>query len=188
MKELSVTTRSQWRRWLSRNHDRSNGVWLVFHRKATGVATLAYEDVVEEALCYGWIDSIIRKLDERRYARKLTPRNNDSNWSATNIKRVDKLIQRGLMTKAGLNKIAAARKAGLYKPDKPPILSFTMPSEFERALSGNKKATAFFTQLAPSYRKQYIGWISNARRPETRMKRVAESIRLLEQGEKLGLK
>lgn len=188
MKELYVKTRAQWRNWLSRNHASSKGAWLVFYKKAAGVPTLEYGAAVEEALCFGWVDSIVRKLDEHRYARKMTPRKNASNWSAINIKRVDKLIKQGLMTKAGLEKIAAARKSGLYSPAVAPAVSYAMPPELQQALRKNKKAAAFFTQLAPSYRKQFIGWINVARRPETRIKRVVESIGLLEQEKKLGLK
>lgn len=148
------------------------------------MATLTYE----EALCYGLVDSIIRKLDDRSYARKMTPRKDDSKWSATNIKRANKLIRRGQMTKSGLKKIAAARQAGVYKPATPQRLAVVMPGELEQALGKNKKAAIYFAQPAPSYRKQYIGWINTARKHETRVKRAAESIRLLERGEKLGLK
>lgn len=188
MKELYLKTRSQWRRWLSRNHDRSNGIWLVFYKKETGLPSIAYDDAVEEALCYGWVDSIIRKLDEHRFVRRMTPRNDGSKWSTTNINRADKMIKRGLMTKAGLKKIEAARNAGLYKPVIPPAISLVLPQELEQALAKNKKAQAYFKQLAPSYRKQFIGWINTARKTETRTKRVAESINLLQQEKKLGLK
>jgi len=188
MNELYLTTRPQWRKWLSRNHDKVDGVWLVFYRKESGTPSMQYADVVEEALCFGWVDSLIKNLDDQRYARKLTPRNVKSKWSASNIKRVEKLIKQGLMTAAGQNKIDAARKTGLFKPAKPPRISFAMPKEMEQALSRNKKAGMFFDKLATHERKRFIGWISIAKRMETREKRIREAVKLLEQKQKLGLK
>ena len=188
MQQIYLKTRGQWRKWLAENHDRNTGIWLVFYKKETGVPTLEYDDVIEEALCFGWVDSIIKKLDENRYIRKLTPRKDDSKWSATNIRRAEHLIQQGLMTKAGIKKIGAARKGGVYKPAKPPQVSIKMPAELERALRKNKQARNYFAHLAPSYQRHFIGWVVIAKRPETRSKRIKESIQLLAQGKKLGLK
>ncbi|MBN1766447.1 MAG: YdeI/OmpD-associated family protein [Sedimentisphaerales bacterium] len=188
MKELYVKTRAQWRGWLSKNHEKSLGVWLVFYKKGTGKATLDYEDAVEEALCFGWVDSIIKKLDDQRYARKVTPRKARSRWSALNKKRVKKVIKEGLMTKAGLAKIEQAKKSGVWQqPDRPQI-SGEVPEELAEALKKNKKAKAFFDQLAPTYRKQFIGWIAMAKRQETKERRVKEAITLLAKGQKLGMK
>lgn len=188
MKEIYLKSRVQWRKWLTRNHNKVNGIWLVFYKKGTGLPSLAYDDAVEEALCFGWVDSLIKNLDDQRYARKVTPRNNNSKWSASNIKRVEKLIKQGLMTQAGQQKIDTARKAGLYKPAKPPKISFDIPVEMEQALSRNKKAGIYFDKLSLHDRKRFIGWITTAKRPETRKKRSREAIQLLAQGKKLGLK
>ena len=188
MKELYFTTRPQWREWLSRNHDKVNGIWLVFYKKETNRPGLSYDDAVEEALCFGWVDSLIKNLDGQRYARKVTPRNSKSKWSASNIKRVERLSKQKLMTQAGQNKIDAARKAGLFKPAEAPQISFAVPGEMKQALSRNKKAAIFFNTLAPNDRKRFIGWINIATRTETRMKRIREAIKLLEQEKKLGLK
>ena len=188
MQQVYLKTRAQWRGWLKANHERSNGIWLVCYKIASGAPNLNYDAVVEEALCFGWIDSIVKKLDDARFVRKVTPRNDNSKWSAANMKRVVKLIRQGLMTDAGLKKIAAARKAGLYKPATPPKISITMPIEFKQALAKNKTAGKYFSRLAPSYRRRYIGWVVIAKKPETRTKRIRESIRMLEQGKKLGLK
>ena len=188
MKQVYVKTRKQWRDWLSQHHDKSDGIWLVFYKKHTDRPTLDYEDAVEEALCFGWIDSIIKKLDEERYVRKLTPRKADSRWSELNKKRIAKLIKRGLMTPAGISKVEAAKASGLWnKPDRPHI-SLEMPKALKSALAGNKTAKRFFNQLAPSYQKQFIAWIAVAKRQETKERRVKESIALLEQGKKLGMK
>ncbi len=188
MKQVYVKSRREWREWLKKNHDGSSGVWLVFYKRHTGKPTLGYDDAVEEALCFGWIDSIIKKIDEDKYARKLTPRKADSRWSKLNKERVAKLIERGLMTEAGIVKIAEARASGLWsQPERLPP-SLEIPGDVKTALAKNVKAGHFFDQLAPSYRKQFIGWISAAKRPETRGRRLRESIALMEQGEKLGMK
>ena len=156
MKTVCLTTRVEWREWLAQNHDQETEIWLVFYKKHTGRPTLDYDDMVEDALCFGWIDSLIKKIDDDRYARKLTPRKADSTWSDANKQRVKQLLRQKRIEKPGLAVI--------------------------------EKAKAFFTGLAPSYQNHFIGWIASAKRPETRQRRVAEAIRLLEQGKKLGLK
>lgn len=188
MKRLIVYNREEWRNWLRQNHDSSDGVWLVFYKKHTGKASLEYNDLVEEALCFGWIDSIIKKIDEEKYIRKLTPRKTGSRWSELNRQRVATLIDKGLMTEAGLVKISEAKASGLWEKSNRPEISANVPEELERALDENDKAREFFNQLAPSYKKRFIGWISSAKRRETIDRRVSESIALLEKGEKLGMK
>jgi len=127
-------------------------------------------------------------LDETKYARKFTPRNDNSKWSEINKRRVEKLIATEQMTKIGLAKIDTAKKNGMWdKPDRPNI-SFEIPAEFEEALQKNPKAREFFEQLAASYQKQYIAWVAMAKRAETRDKRIEEAIGLLAKGEKLGMK
>jgi uncharacterized protein YdeI (YjbR/CyaY-like superfamily) len=187
MEELDPGTLQRWREWLSANHDRKDGVWLVFHKKRQG-GDLEYEAAIEEALCYGWIDSLIKKLHEDRYARKFTPRKPGSKWSALNKLRVERLIASGRMRPQGQATIDAAQTDGSWeKPDRPPIIE-EVPPEFQKALKQSPRACAFFESLAPSHRKHYLLWIGTAKRPETRQKRIAEAIRLLEAGEKLGLK
>jgi len=177
-----------WRSWLAQNHHKSAGVWLVFYKKEFGKPTLEYEEAVEEALCFGWIDSIIKNVDEQQYLRKFTPRKPESKWSELNKKRVQKMIELGRMTKAGAAKIEAAKKSGWWdKPDRPQI-SIRMPEEFRLALEEQKTAKTFFDQLAPTYQKQYILWIQMAKRTETRERRIKEALILLAKGEKLGLK
>ena len=188
MKEMHVTTRSEWRKWFVQNHDKSSGIWLIFYKKHTGKSTLEYDAAVEEALCFGWIDSIIKKIDEEKYARKFTPRKRDSHWSKLNRKRVEKVIREGRMTAHGLVKIEAAKKSGLWDENERPEINVQMPEELEEALAKNKKAKGHFDQLAPSYQKHFMLWILTAKRKDTKERRVEESIRLLEQGRKLGLK
>ena len=189
MRQLYIPDRSRWRRWLSKNHDKEeNGIWLVFYKKKTNKSSLEYEQAVEEAICFGWIDSIIKKIDEAKYVRKFTPRKADSLWSQLNKKRAERMIKQGLMTKAGLAKIKIAKETGLWDKDPRLKISLDIPDEFAAALAKNKKARENFNKLAFTYRRHYIGWIITAKRDQTKKRRIAESIALLEQGKKLGLK
>ncbi len=188
MNHVYVKTRKEWRDWLNQHHNGSDGIWLVFYKKHTGKPSLEYDAAVEEALCFGWIDSIIKTLDDERYLRKLTPRKPNSRWSALNKKRVVKLEKQGLMTEVGIARVRQAKEAGLWEEPDRPSISFSVPKELDCALAKSKKAKRFFGQLAPSYQKQFITWIAVAKRPETTERRVRESIALLEQGERLGMK
>ena len=111
---LDVRSRLQWRKWLARHHASESEIWLIFYKRHTGVNSLTYDDALDEALCYGWVDSIIRKLDEARYARKFTPRKPGSKWSTANRLRYADLAQRGMLASAGVNRApTAGRKLGL---------------------------------------------------------------------------
>jgi uncharacterized protein YdeI (YjbR/CyaY-like superfamily) len=188
MKQVYVKTQAEWRNWLRRNHNKNSGVWLVFYKKHTGKPSLEYEAVVEEALCFGWIDSIIKKLDDQRYARKLTPRRPGSRWSELNKRRIAKLIRQGRMSASGVARVTEAQESGLWEESGRPDMSREIPNEFKKALAKNKKAKTFFDQLPPTYRNHFTDWISVAKRQETKQRRVSESIALLERGERLGLK
>lgn len=188
MKTVEFQTRAAWRKWLSKNHQSSTEIWFVFHKRSSDKTSLDYEAVVEEALCYGWIDSLIRKIDDHRYARKLTPRKPTSRWSESNKERVSKLLKAGRMVNAGKRLVEEAKKSGLWDGTSGLAAPPPMPVEFESALSKNKLARERFSDLAPSYRNQFIGWIAAAKREATRKRRTAEAIRLLKRGEKLGLK
>jgi uncharacterized protein YdeI (YjbR/CyaY-like superfamily) len=182
-KTLDVRTRQQWRRWLKENHDSVSEIWLVFHKRRTGIAALAYEDAVEEALCYGWIDSLVKRLDDRRYARKFTPRTAGSKWSTANRRRYDDLRSRKLLATPGLNRPPTSRSG-----DAPRSAVSTIPTYIQQALSTNPAALDYFEQLAPSYQRAYIGWIDSAKRFQTKERRLHEALRLLAEGKKLGLK
>jgi uncharacterized protein YdeI (YjbR/CyaY-like superfamily) len=179
---LEMRTRRQWRAWLAKNHAASPGIWLVFHKSHTGVKSVPYEDAVREALCFGWIDSLIKRLDDDRYAIKLTPRKPTSKWSDLNRRRWAELKQEGLLAPPGL---AAAPTENRYarKPSIPEL-----PVYVAKALKANPKAWRSFQALAPTYRRHFVVWIHVAKRPETRERRIRESIALLEAGKKLGLK
>lgn len=179
---LELRNRREWRKWLEKHHASSPGVWLVFSRRHTGLQSPTYEDTVRDALCFGWIDSLIKGLDEERYARKFTPRQPTSKWSDINRNRWRELDAAGLLAPAGL---AAAPTGNRYAP-RPAIPE--MADDFAKALEANPRARRFFQQLAPTYRRHFMAWIHTARRPETREKRLRESIALLAAGKKLGLK
>lgn len=188
MRQLYFKTSETWREWLERNHDREKGVWLTFFKKKNGEPSIEYESAVEEALCFGWIDSIIKKIDETKYVRKFTPRNENSQWSELNKKRVTRLIKANRMASIGLEKIEAAKRNGRWASAERPVIRYEIPKEFQSALNQSKKAKEFFNQLSLTNQKQYIGWIVIAKRQETRARRISESIDLLEKGQKLGLR
>jgi uncharacterized protein YdeI (YjbR/CyaY-like superfamily) len=176
--------RKSWRAWLRANHAKSRELWLVFYKKHTGKQTLDYEAAVEEALCYGWIDSIVRRVDDEHYLRKFTPRTNERNWSPSNVKRMERLVAGKRMTQMGLAK---------YKPDaaaRPPAsrTPLEVPAFFADALARNRAAREFFESLAPSHRRNMVGWVASAKREETRRKRLKEVMSLLRRKKKLGLK
>lgn len=183
LKTLDVQTCAEWRAWLAEHHDSASEVWLIFYKRETGRASIAYDDAVDEALCFGWIDSLIKRLDERRYARKFTPRKPDSRWSTANRKRYAELQARGRLTPAGLNRAPTNRSYDERKP-----FASKVPQYIEAALRRRPIAWKHFESLAPSYRRRYVAWIDSARQQETKMRRLQEAIGLLAAGKKLGLK
>ena len=188
MKRLQFATPSAWRRWLARNYNRESGVWIVFTKKGAKKPSMDYRSALDQALCYGWIDSIIRRIDDRRYARKFTPRRARSVWSEINRKKVAQLIRQQRMTAAGLQAIRRSKREGLWVAPKKPVVSMRAPKEFLQALKENPTAGAHFKGLASGYQCRFITWVAMAKRPQTRQARIRESIRLLARKEKLGLK
>jgi uncharacterized protein YdeI (YjbR/CyaY-like superfamily) len=187
MKTLDVRTRNAWRRWLAKNHAKQTEIWLVFHKKHTGIDCVPYEDSVEEALCFGWVDSLIKQLDADRYARKYTPRKATSVWSESNKARADKMIRAGLMTDVGLALIEAAKSSGEWqqKRTRSTFAGNEMPPELRAALAKNTKAAKNFLALPPSHKRNYLLWISAAKRTETRHRRAQQAAEMLRRGERL---
>jgi uncharacterized protein YdeI (YjbR/CyaY-like superfamily) len=172
-------TRAEWRRWLERHHATAPGVWFVFYKKGTGKARVSYDDAVEEALCFGWVDSVGRALDEDRSMLKFTPRKPRSVWSKSNKERVERLIRDGRMTPAGVAKVEAAKRDGSWSAlDAAERLA--VPPDLEAALAANVPAARHFDAFPPSSKKIILTWITGAKRAETRAKRVAETVRLAE--------
>jgi uncharacterized protein YdeI (YjbR/CyaY-like superfamily) len=182
-KLLNVRNRQEWRRWLREHHDSDSEIWLVFHKRNTSTRSFSYDDAVDEALCFGWIDSLVRRLDDSRYARKFTPRKADSKWSTSNRRRYADLESQGLLAAPGLRRPPTSRSGDAPRPSLRKI-----PSYIKETLKTNPGAWEQFRNLAPSYQRAYIGWIESARRDETKKKRLREALSLLSAGKKLGLK
>ena len=185
-KRVAPRSRDEWRAWLAENHESTTEVWLVFYKQGTGVATLSYNDAVEEALCFGWVDGLKKTLDDRRYMHRLSPRKPRSKWSASNIARVSRLIASGLMTPAGQRLIDEAKESGTWKAEERPRAA-PMHPEFSAALRKNKRAATFYASLAPGYQRQYRDWVATAKRDETRTRRIAQAVEHLAAGKKPGL-
>lgn len=186
MKTFVAQTVDQWRKWLDKHHDSESEVWLVFYKQHTGVKSIAYADALDEALCFGWVDSLIKRLDESRYARKFTPRKADSRWSMINRKRYAALKAAGRLKPAGIKR--APTKRG-YDPRPPRFqMPATVPRYIQAALKKQPAAWRYFEGLTPSQRRGYIGWIESAKREETKIRRLQEAVRLLAGGRLLGLK
>jgi uncharacterized protein YdeI (YjbR/CyaY-like superfamily) len=186
--ELYVTNRDDWHSWLERNYYATREVWLVYFKKHTGKPSIPYEDSVEEASCFGWVDTLVKKLDDKRFARKFVPRKTGSKWSESNKKRAERMMREGRMTEAGLARIRAAKESGEWFKALVHKKELVIPPYLEKALASNKKALESFDKLALSHKRNYVGWIDSAKKEETRVRRLAEAIRLLEQNKKLGLK
>jgi uncharacterized protein YdeI (YjbR/CyaY-like superfamily) len=188
-KTFHATARSEWRAWLEKNHDTESEAWLVFYKKHTRQPCIAYDDAVEEALCFGWIDGVLQRIDDKTYARRFSPRRDSSNWSALNKKRAMNMVQQGKMTEAGAAKLRFSDFDDDYgRTLEREAEDLIIPEYFERALTSNRQAHENFTKLAASYRRRYLLWITDARTDETRNRRVAEAIRLLAENKKPGMK
>lgn len=186
-RRVTPKSRSAWRSWLDRHHDSCDAAVVVFYKRHARKSTLTYDDAVEEAICFGWIDGIKRSIDDDRYSHRFTPRKPNSKWSATNRKRAERMILSGRMMAAGSEAIRQAKRTGAWQPEAESI-DLTVPSELANRLEKNSRAAEFFESLAPSYRNHFIAWINVAKRAETRQRRIDEAVELLARGEKLGMR
>lgn len=178
--EKKFTSRTQWRAWLEKNHDRAADVWVIFVKAHTGRQRLTYDEAVEEALCFGWIDTTLRRIDDEHFKQRFTPRSNVKNWSKSNLERFARMEALGLMTDAGRAKL----HADIDAPKERLQVGAPVPDFVEAALRKHPKAKAFFDTLAPGYRRNYLRFVTEAKKEETRLKRLDEAIRRLENGEK----
>lgn len=172
--------RSEWRAWLEQNHAHSSGIWLIYYKKESGKPRVAYDEAVEEALCFGWVDSRPNAIDGESYMQLFSPRKAKSPWSKLNKQRVESLIRRGLMTPAGLEKIEAAKQDGSWG-SYDGIEELAIPPDLAEALAADPTAQANFMAFSPSSKKNILWWIESARRPETRLKRVTGTVTLAAQ-------
>ncbi len=173
-------SRGAWRDWLAENHDKSFGIWFVYFKKQSGKPRVSYDEAVEEALCFGWIDSLPRKIDEEKSKLLFTPRKPKSVWSKLNKTRIDKLIQNGLMTEIGLAKIEIAKANGSWN-----ILDASdrleIPSDLRREFAANKLAESNFNAFSEAVRRVILAWINSAKRAETRASRINKTVSLAAQ-------
>jgi uncharacterized protein YdeI (YjbR/CyaY-like superfamily) len=181
VKEQHFATRAAWRAWLQRHHASEAGLWLVYYKPAKGIT---YAESVEEALCFGWIDTTIRGIDDKRYARKFVPRVSTGHWSAINIARVRRLKREGRMTAVGLAKMEKGVRP--YVPLAKRRMA--IPADLRLALARNAKARGNFERLAPSYRRHYVAWIATAKKEETRARRLRNVLASLAKNKKPGEK
>ena len=168
--------RAAWRAWLDAHHTQSEGVWMIAYRKSTGRPTVTYEEAVEEALCFGWVDSRDRSLDEARTMLWFAPRRPGSTWAASNKARVERLIAQGRMTPAGLARVEAAKADGSWHA-LDAVEALEVPPDLTAALAAHGDAARHFDAFPKSARKAIIDWIRTAKRPETRARRIEETAR-----------
>ncbi|ALF53388.1 hypothetical protein ACX27_11910 [Nostoc piscinale CENA21] len=172
---IYASDRSQWREWLAKNHLTSPGIWLVYYKVKSGQPSVRYSEAVQEALCFGWIDSKVKSLDENRYQQIFTPRKPKSVWSKLNKQYIEELIAAGLMAESGLAKIADAKKDGSWT-SLDAIEALIIPLDLQQALAANSWANLNFAAFSNSTKKNILFWIENAKRPETRLKRIEQTV------------
>lgn len=180
-KTLYAPTRKHWRAWLQKNHTKEREIWLVYCTMESGLPSIPYEDSMEEALSFGWIDGIIKKLDKDRYTRRFSPRKPGSVWSEINVARYERAKAAGRLTEAG---VKAFGKDGTRKVFSSLRKGRDIPPDLADQFKKRPKARAFFETLAPTYQSHYVNWIHNAKRPETRAVRIKKSIEYLINGQK----
>jgi len=163
---LSFKNRLEWRSWLERNHDKAEEVWLAHYKNATGRPTVSYDEAVEEALCFGWVDGKKKSVDGERYAYRYTPRSPKSSWSALNIKRAKRLIEEGRMAEAGLKAFEGHQK------QKTRPLPTKLPKKLQELFRANEAAWSHFDQFPPGYKRLCIGWVASAKQEVTQLRRL----------------
>jgi uncharacterized protein YdeI (YjbR/CyaY-like superfamily) len=182
-------SRKEWRQWLEKNHTSSPGVWFIYYKKETGKPRVSYDEAVEEALCFGWIDSLPRKLDTERTMLKFTPRKPKSVWSQLNKTRVEKLIREKQLMPAGLAAIERAQQNGSWDTltaSDTAAANNELPADLDKLLAKNKKAKENFLQFSFSIRKQFLSWIDSAKRTETREGRLKQTVLMAAANKKPG--
>ena len=172
-------SRKSWRAWLHRHHRKSTGVWLVYAKKHTGIPSLTWQEAVEEALCYGWIDGVRHPVDETYFKQLFTPRKPKSTWSAINRKTIDRLVEAGLMSAAGFAAVALAKANGAWD-SLTSVETGMVPPDLQRALARNAKAKRNWASFTPGARKIALYYVNAAKRDETRVRRIARIIDLVE--------
>ena len=179
-----AASRARWRAWLVKHHATTREIWLIYYKRGSGRPRVEYGDAVEEALCFGWIDSTVKSIDAVRYAQRFTPRKAGSNWSTPNLLRVKRLVAAGLMTSVGVAHLPSAKQAKAFDAKHQKRLTATTraPRDLAAAMRANAKATALWKTMTPGYKRVYIRWIGDARQPATRARRIATTVSRLARG------
>jgi uncharacterized protein YdeI (YjbR/CyaY-like superfamily) len=177
-------SRAEWRAWLEEHHTQTEGVWLISYKKASGKPRMEYEESVEEALCYGWIDSKGNKLDEERSMVWFSPRKPGTGWSKINKERVERLLEAGQIAPAGLEKVEAAKLDGSWSAlDE--VEALIIPIDLQEALEANPPANQYFETFPRSVKRAILEWIAHAKKPETRARHIQKFVEMIENGEKI---
>ena len=175
--------RQEWREWLKDNHEKEQSVWLIYYKKKSNIPTIIYSEAVDEALCFGWIDSKSKPLDEEKFMQFFSRRKEKSVWSKVNKEKVDRLIGEGLMSKAGYEIIETAKKNGSWT-----ILdeaeALIIPDDLEKAFDNRSNARQYFLGLSRSDKRNILQWLVLAKRQETRLKRITEIVELADINQK----
>jgi uncharacterized protein YdeI (YjbR/CyaY-like superfamily) len=187
VKPIHFRNRQKWRSWLARNHDREKEVWLTYYKKHTRMRGVTHEEAVAEALCFGWIDSKVRAIDDERFMQKYTPRKGDSVWSLINKKVAMRMMREGKMAKAGLATIKAAKKSGRWSSAYTSRWRMAVPPDLKGALMENERAWRHFRDFANTYQNMYVGWVNEAKTEGTRNRRMREVVKRASRNQKPGM-
>jgi uncharacterized protein YdeI (YjbR/CyaY-like superfamily) len=171
--------------WMDEHAEEFDGIWLKFGKQASGIESVVYAEAVEIALCHGWIDGQVKRLDDRHYLQRFTPRRSRSKWSKINREKAERLLAEGRMRPAGLREVERAREDGRWDDAYDSPATATVPDDFQAALAAEPAARDFFESLGPTRRYSFLYRIEDAKRPETRAKRIAEYVALLREGKTL---
>jgi uncharacterized protein YdeI (YjbR/CyaY-like superfamily) len=182
---LPFTSKKKWADWLARQHDKSSGVWLQISKKDTGIPSVSYEEALDVALCYGWIDGQKKGFDDQYWLQKFTPRGPKSIWSKINTEKAERLIASGEMKPTGRKAVEAAKADGRWEAAYASQKNIEVPNDFQAALDQNKKAKDFFGTLKSAERYSFLFRIHHAKKAETRARKIQQFIEMLERGEKI---
>lgn len=183
IKTTKAANEKKWRAWLKKNHLRERSVFLIIYRKSSGIPSVYYPEAVDQALCFGWIDSVPKKRDSESYYLLFSKRNPKSNWSGVNKRKVERLLALGWIEKAGLEMIALAKETGTWDALNH-VEALIVPEDFQKLLQKNKRAKTNWEKFPPSAKRGILDWLHSAKRPETRKKRLAETIKLAAQNKR----
>ncbi|MBN1538360.1 MAG: YdeI/OmpD-associated family protein [Anaerolineales bacterium] len=176
---LRVSSRQEWRDWLEANHAAVKEIWLYIYKKRFANKGITLQEAMEEAVCFGWVDSVMHSIDAEKFILRFTPRRKGAIWSMSNIKRVEKMLAEGKMAPSGMAAVEEAKQNGAWEAAIKREDTSNIPKDLQDALTSNRTAQYQFENLPHSHKKRYLWWIDEAKRPETRQRRIQEMVRIL---------